>query len=159
MISQNHMPNKELTIERTFNAPIEKVWRAWTDSKELQKWWGPRGVTNPTCDFEAHAGGAIHIVMLAGKELGPLAGQEWPMTGSVKEVVVPERLVFTSNAIVNGKIILENLCTMTLEDADGKTKMTLHVVVTRAEPEAAGPLSGMEAGWTQSIDKLGELLA
>ena len=150
--------NTELTITRTFNASRSKVWKAWTDPAELEKWLGPRGVTNPTCEFDAQPGGLIHIVMLAGKELGPMAGQEWPMKGVVKEVMAPEKLVFTSEAIIDGKSILEHIATMTLEEDGEKTTMTLHIVVTKATPEAAGPLSGMKMGWTQSIDKLEELV-
>ena len=149
----------ELTIVRTLNASRERVWKAWTEPKELQVWWGPRGVTNPTCEFDARPQGAIHIVMLAGAELGPMAGQEWPMTGTVVEVDEPKKLVFDSTAIIDGKPILEHHATVTLEDEGDKTKMTLHIQVTRATPEAAGPLMGMEQGWTQSIDKLGEFVA
>ena len=61
---------RELTITRTFDAPRELVWKAWTDPKMLERWWGPRGVTNPTCEFDATKGGEIYIVMEAGKELG-----------------------------------------------------------------------------------------
>ena len=42
---------KELTITRTFDAPRDLVWKAWTDEKMVKKWWGPRGVTNPTCEW------------------------------------------------------------------------------------------------------------
>ena len=62
---------KELTITRIFDAPRDLVWKAWTDQKILQKWWGPKGVTNPICEWDARLGGNIYIVMLAGKELGP----------------------------------------------------------------------------------------
>ena len=149
---------RELTIERTFNAPLETVWRAWTDPAELQKWWGPRGVTNPTCEWQAEPGGKIYVVMLAGEALGELAGQEWPMDGQFKAVEAPNKLVFTSNALIGGRPILENQVTMTLEQIGGQTKMTLHVQVTKVTPEAEGPLSGMKEGWTQSIDKLSELV-
>lgn len=150
------MDREPLIMERLLDAPLERVWSAWTDQAELQKWWGPRGVTNPTCVWEARRGGRIDVVMLAGKELGPLAGQEWPMTGEFKEVEPKNRLVFASKAIVDGKPVLENLCTVTLEESDGKTKLTVKVVVTNATPEAEGPLSGMEIGWNQSLDKLTE---
>lgn len=148
----------ELTISRTFDASREKVWRAWTDPNELQKWWGPRGVTNSTCEWDATPGGNINIVMLAGASLGNLAGQEWPMRGTFREIVPQEKLVFTSQAIMDGKSILENLVTVTFAEHDGRTELTLHVVVTKVTPEAEGPLAGMQAGWTQSIDKLGELV-
>ena len=148
----------ELTIVRVLKASRERVWKAWTDPKELQAWWGPRGVTNATCEFDARPQGAIHIGMLAGAELGAFAGQEWPMTGTVVELDAPKKLVFSSTAIIDGKPILEHTATMTLEEEGEKTKMTLHIQVTRVTPEAAGPLMGMEAGWTQSIDKLEEFV-
>lgn len=146
--------NKELTLTRVFDAPREKVWKYWTDPKLLQQWWGPYGVTNPTCVWEAVPNGKINIVMLAGDELGPLNGQEWPMTGTIEQLQEPEKLVFTANAIQDGKAILEHRTTVTLVQQDGKTYMTVHIVVTMTTPEAAGPLQGMEQGWNQQLDKL-----
>jgi uncharacterized protein YndB with AHSA1/START domain len=151
--------NHRLTIKRQFDAPLERVWRAWTDPDELKKWWGPRGVTNPICEWEPIPGGTINIVMLAGHELGELAGQKWPMSGVFEEVVPRERLVFKSNAIMNDKPILESLVSVTFEESGSKTTMNLEIEVVMATAEAEGPLAGMKMGWTQSIDKLGELLS
>jgi uncharacterized protein YndB with AHSA1/START domain len=145
---------KDLTMTREFDARRELVWRAWTDPELLKEWWGPNGVTNPTCEWEARPGGKIHIVMLAGAELGPMAGQEWPMTGEIKEVDKPSRLVFTANALQDGRAILEHITTVTLEEEGNKTKMTVRVRVTMTTPEATGPLAGMEQGWNQQLDKL-----
>jgi uncharacterized protein YndB with AHSA1/START domain len=151
--------NKELIIIRIFDAPRDQVFQAWTDSKIISQWWGPNGVTNTVNALDARPGGAIDIVMLAGGVLGDMAGNEWPMLGTFKEVIAPEKLVYTSSAIVDNKPILECLNTVTFDEEDGKTKMTLHVVVTDAAPEAKGPLSGMKMGWTMSIDKLSKLLS
>lgn len=145
---------KELTLERTIDASLEIVWKYWTDQNLVQQWWGPNGVSNPTCVWEAKPNGTIHIVMLAGSELGPLAGQEWPMTGKFEEVVMPEKLVYTSSAIMNGKAVLETRTTVMFSEENGKTKMTVHIVVTMTTPEAEGPLQGMEMGWNQQLDKL-----
>lgn len=150
--------NRELTIVRVFNAPRELVFKAWTDPELLAKWWGPKGVTNPTCEWDARPGGAIDIVMLAGEELGELKGSEWPMTGTFQEVTQPEKIVYTSNAIMDNKPIIESLNTVTLEEQGDKTKLTLHIIVTKATAEAEGPLAGMEMGWGQSIDKLTKLV-
>ncbi len=150
--------NKELTLTRVFDAPRETVWKYWADASLIQKWWGPNGVTNPTCVWDAKPQGKIHIVMLAGKKLGPLAGQEWPMTGEFEELQEPEKLVFTANAIMNGKPILQHRTTVTLKEENNKTKMTVHIVVTMITPEAAGALKGMDMGWNQQLDKLGECL-
>lgn len=152
--------NKELTITRVFDAPRELVWKAWTDPKILEKWWGPRGVTNPVCEWNAKPGGNINIVMLAGKELGNFAGQKWPMTGTFKEVTPQSRIVYISNALDDVKnIMLEAETTVDFEELEKKTKMNLHVIVTKAdEKKAAFALQGMEMGWNQSIDKLQEEL-
>ncbi|HUD07156.1 MAG TPA: SRPBCC domain-containing protein [Candidatus Saccharimonadales bacterium] len=150
--------NRELTITRVFNAPREKVFKAWTDPSLVAKWWGPEGVTNPTCEWDAQPGGAIDVVMLAGEELGDLQGSKWPMKGVFQEVTSPEKLVYSSSAIMEGKPILDCLNTVTFEEDDAGTKMTLHIVVTKVTPEAEGPLAGMKMGWTQSIDKLARLL-
>lgn len=145
---------KELTLTRSFDADRETVWKYWTDPKLVQQWWGPTGVTNPTCEWDAVPQGKIHIVMLAGSELGPMAGQEWPMTGTFEELQKPEKIVFLSEAIMNGKSVLETRTIVTFEDENGKTKMTVHIEVTKTTPEAAGPLQGMEMGWNQQLDKL-----
>lgn len=145
---------KELTMTRTFDAPREVVFNAWTDPELVAQWWGPNGVTNPTCEWDAKPGGNIHIVMFAGQELGDFAGQEWPMTGQFKEVNSPEKLVYTANAIVNGKEVLQTLTTVTFTERESKTEITVHIQVTKTTPEAAGPLQGMEIGWMQQLDKL-----
>ncbi len=142
-----------------FDAPRESVWKAWTDPKTLKRWWGPKGVTNPVCTWDARPEGKIDIVMLAGKELGSFAGQRWPMKGTFREVTPQSRLVYTSEAIDDVKdILLKTETTVELTGTGGKTEMRLHIVVTKAGPKAEFALQGMEAGWTQSIDKLEEEL-
>ena len=149
---------KELTLTRTFDAPKEAIWKYWTTPKLIQMWWGPKGVSNPTCVWDVKVGGEIHIVMLAGKDLGPFAGQEWPMTGKFLEVAEPTKLIFTSQAIMYNKPILETRVSMLLTEEDSKTVMTIYIVVTKTTPEAEGALAGMEAGWNQQLDKLVEMI-
>ena len=152
-------PKRALTLTRIFGAPRETVWKAWTDPIELAKWWGPNGVTNPECKVDARVGGNIRIVMLAGPELGPLAGRRWPMDGEVVELTEPERLVFSNNAVTeDGRLLIEGTTTVTLADEDGTTRLTLHVEATGIAPEAPRMLDGMVAGWTQSVEKLGVLV-
>jgi uncharacterized protein YndB with AHSA1/START domain len=150
---------KELTITRVFNASRERVWRAWTDPTELANWWGPRGVTNPICNVDLRVGGMIHVVMLAGPELGPFAGQRWPMKGTFTEITPPEKLVFNNQAVdEQNNLLIGGVTTVILEEDNGKTTMTLHVTAKAAVPQASQMIEGMEAGWTQSIDKLREML-
>lgn len=150
--------SKELTLERTYDAPRDLVWKAWTDPKLVAQWWGPDGVTNQVNEWSTQPEGKLDLVMIAGEELGKMAGQKWPMNGEFKEVEEPSTLSFTGNAIVNGKEVMRHLTTVTLEEQDGKTHMTVHIQVIKTTPEAAGPLAGMEMGWNQQLDKLGEFL-
>ena len=152
-------PIKEFTITRTFDAPRELVWKAWTDQKLIQKWWGPRGVTNPTCEWDARSGGKINIVMLAGKELGQFEGMKWPMNGVFREVTPQSRIVFSGNALDEVQdILLESLVTVDFEAIGQKTRMNLRFEVTKATAKAEFAIKGAEAGWNQQIDKLAEML-
>jgi uncharacterized protein YndB with AHSA1/START domain len=140
---------RELTIIRVLNAPRERVFKAWTDPKELAQWWGPKGFTNPVCEVDLKPGGALRIVMRAPD------GGEYPMKGIFREIVPPSRLVFTNIAVdKDGNHIIEGLTTVTFADEGGKTKLTLHTSGVAMVDYAAAYLQGMEAGWTQSLEKL-----
>lgn len=144
---------RELTITRVLNAPRERVFKAWTDSKELAQWWGPKGFTNPVCEVDLKPGGALRIVMRAPD------GAEYPMQGVFREIVPPSRLVFTNIAVdKDGNHIIEGLTTVTFDEAGGKTKLTLQTRGVAVVDYAAAYLNGMEAGWTQSLEKLEALV-
>jgi uncharacterized protein YndB with AHSA1/START domain len=155
MSAQPGAGKREAVITRIFDAPRDLVFKAWTDPKHVAQWWGPKCFTNPVCELDARPGGAIRIDMR-----GP-DGVVYPMKGVFREIVPPERLVFTSSTFENeeGNPQLEAIHTVTFEDQDGKTKLTLHAVVTKAGPGTEMALSGMEQGWSQSFDKLAELLS
>ena len=155
-MTQTAARQQELTLTRTFDAPRHLVFRAWTDPTQLARWWGPKDWTIPTCEIDARPGGRLRIVMH-----GPDPWGDNPMEGEFREVVEPQRLVFSSTAIpdANGRPQLETLNTITFDDLDGRTRVTAHIVVVRSTPEVAGALAGMEAGWNQQLDKLAALLA
>jgi uncharacterized protein YndB with AHSA1/START domain len=145
---------KELTLTRVFDAPRELVFKAWTNPELMARWFGPHIFTIPVCQLDVRPGGAILIHMR-----GP-DGVDYPLTGIFHEIVQPERIVFSSSAVMDesGKPQLETLSTVTFAEENGKTKMTLHVLVVKASPLAEGPLSGMAEGWTQSLEKLTDML-
>jgi len=144
---------RELQITRVFDAPVEAVWKAWTDAKQLAQWWGPREFTNPVCEIDARPGGKIYIEMK-----GP-DGTVYPMNGAFQEISPPNRLVFTSAALdENGKPVLEVLTTVTFEKLDGKTKLILKASVTKVIGIGYAYLEGMEDGWSQSLDRLAEIV-
>jgi uncharacterized protein YndB with AHSA1/START domain len=145
---------REITITRVFDAPRAVVFKAWTDARQVAQWWGPKGFTNPVCEIDARIGGAIRIDMRSPD------GRTFPMKGEFREVVAPERLVFTNIAVDEaGNHIIEGLTTVTFATEGGKTRMTLHTRGKAIADYAAAYLQGMEMGWTGSIDKLQALLA
>jgi len=150
----------ELVITRIFDAPRELVWQAWTDPKQLVKWWGPKNFTAPAAKIDLRVGGKYLNCMRSPE------GQDYWTTGIYREVVPPERLVYTDSfADADGNVVpgshyglgedfpLEMLVTVTFEDVAGKTKMTLkHVGL----PESMSDMT--RTGWNESFDKLAESL-
>jgi uncharacterized protein YndB with AHSA1/START domain len=149
---------RELVIERIFDAPRELVWRAWTQPEFVMRWWGPKGYTTPSCKIDLRVGGTFFYCMRSPE------GQDFWATGVYREIVEPERIVCTdsfadeegnvvpaSHYGMPGDIPLEMLITVTFEEYEGKTRMTLrHVGLPEAIEGDAG------TGWNESFDKLAE---
>jgi uncharacterized protein YndB with AHSA1/START domain len=145
-------PHHELTLTRTFDAPRELVYAAFTDANHLTQWFGPRGFSIARCVSEAHPGGRLEIDMRKESD-----GQIYPMRGEYLEVDPPARFVtFTSGQLEGGA---RN--TFTFVEVDGKTQLTMHVhVLQKTDLEIVRPfLEGMKGGWQQSYEKLDAYLA
>jgi len=144
---------RELTISRMFDAPRDLVFKMWTDPTHMAQWWGPHCFTNPICNLDARPGGAILIHMR-----GP-DGVIYPMSGVFREIIAPERLAFTAVAQDQaGNPLLESETTVVFEEHGGKTKVTVHARAVGIAPVAPQMLAGMEAGWTQSLERLDALV-
>ncbi len=142
-----------VTLTRVFDAPRALVWKAWTDPKMMAQWFGPRGFTTPVCELDVRVGGALRIVMR-----GP-DGNDYPMKGVFRDVAPPERLVFTNIATDrDGKHLLEGETAVTFVEKDDKTTLTMKAHAVGLVSIAPQMLAGMEAGWTQTIDKLQDLV-
>jgi uncharacterized protein YndB with AHSA1/START domain len=145
---------REFTITHEFAAKRELVFEAWTDARHLAQWWGPRGFTNPVCEWDAKPGKAIRVVMR-----GP-NGVDYPMGGEFREIAAPERLVFTSGALdEKGDLLFEFLHTVTFKEQNGKTTVTILSRVLKTTAGTDKYIDGFEAGMTQSLGRLVEHLA
>ena len=154
--TSGHAPSTEwdLVMTREFDAPRELVFKVWTETKHVGQWWGPKGFTNPVCEMDVRAGGSIRIHMRAPD------GVVYPMIGVFEEIAPPERLVFMSSALDDkGNSMFDVLSTVSFAAHGGKTTLTLQLRVIKATAAAPQYLKGMEMGWTQSLDRLGEYLA
>ena len=144
----------DVTIERTVDAPRERVWEAWTDPDQVAQWWGPEGFTVPRCELDVRPGGAFHVDMQAPD------GTVYPDAGEILEVDPPERLVLVSRAFEDedGNPHLETRSTVTFEANGDRTHLALEAEVISATPDVEDALGGMEMGWSQSFEKLEEFL-
>jgi uncharacterized protein YndB with AHSA1/START domain len=155
-----------LVIERTFDAPRELVWRAWTDPEQVKKWWGPKDFTAPVVKHDFRVGGKWLYAMQSASFND---GRPIWATGVYREIIEPERIVMTdsfadedgnivpaSHYAMEGEFPLEMLITVTFEDAgSGKTRLTIRHEGLPAGEQAAGA----NVGWNESLDKLTEALA
>jgi uncharacterized protein YndB with AHSA1/START domain len=147
-------PRVEVTLTRIFDAPRDVVWKAWTDPTLLARWWGPKGFSNPVCEADVRVGGKILIHMQAPD------GTVHPMTGTFDEVAEPECLVFRAVPVDrNGAALLESLTTVTFHDLGGKTKVIVHASAAPLQPIGIEMLKGMDMGWSQSLERLAQLVA
>lgn len=145
------LTDRRVTLTRSFDAPRELVFHAWTDPEHVSKWWGPHGFTIPVCELDVRPGGEIRIHMQ-----GP-DGTVYPMLGEYLEILEPERLVFKTTALdAEGAHLFEGLNVVTFAEENGRTTMTVEARVTRSTPEAAPYLEGMEIGWTQQMERLSQ---
>jgi uncharacterized protein YndB with AHSA1/START domain len=152
----------ELTISRVFDAPRERVWKAWTDPELVKRWWGPKNFTAPVSTIDLRVGGTYLACMRSAE------GRDYWSTGVYREIDPLKRLVFTDSfADGNGTVVpashygmpgdwpLELLVTVTFEERGGTTAMLLkHAGIP------AGEMSDLtRAGWNESFDKLAARLA
>ena len=146
----------DILINRVFDLPISKVWRAWTEAEEFKKWWGPKDFTCPSSKMEAKVGGK-YLNCMRGPD-----GKEYWSTGVVKELIPERKLVVTDNFSdekgnikpasdygVPGNWPKELLITVYLEEADGATKLKLR---HQGIPDEAR--EDCIKGWNESLDKL-----
>ena len=144
---------RRVVLSRLFEAPRELVYRMWTEPEHMARWWGPACFTNPVCELDVRPGGALRIVMRAPD------GTEYPMVGTFREVVPPERLVLLTFALDGEENpLLENLISVTFAEEGERTKLTVEAEAVGFVPIAAQMLAGMEEGLSQSLVRLAELL-
>lgn len=138
-----------LTIIRTFDAPRELVWEAWTKAEHALHWWGPKHHPATDIAWDARVGGRWRNC-LREVETGNLFWHG----GVFREVVRPERLVFTFVWEESGERGMETLITVNFAERNGKTEMTLHQTPFQSITER----DGHDEGWNSTFDRLAEYL-
>ena len=141
----------ELTLEikRVLAAVPSVVFRAFSDSGELAKWWGPAGFATPSLEFHPRVGESYRI------EMQPPEGDPFYLTGKFREVDPPARLVYTFVWEDPDPDDVETLVALSFRDLGESTEIVL--AQGSFKTEARRELH--RAGWTDSFDKLEALLS
>lgn len=149
---------RELVLTRTFDAPRELVFAAYSSCEHLRNWWGPRSWPMAECSMDFRVGGVWHYCLR-----GPNEGDESWGRAVFTEIVEPERIAYTdafsdADGAVNEEMpITEG--SVDLEDVAGRTRLTMRAVYPSADELKAVLDMGMEAGITETLDRLDEHLA
>jgi uncharacterized protein YndB with AHSA1/START domain len=140
----------ELLITHVFNAPRALVFEAWTKPEHMARWAGPHGFTASDGVMDVRPGGRHRACLHA-----PDGTLHW-VSGVYREVVAPERLVFTHAwDDDSGKPGPETLITITFTEQGGKTLMTFK----QTGFTSVASRDGHADGWSQAFQRLETLLA
>jgi uncharacterized protein YndB with AHSA1/START domain len=154
-------------LTRSFAAPRDLVWKAWSEAGQMQTWWGPKGCTIEVANFEFRPGGFFHYAM------------QFPDTPAMwgrflyREIAEPERIVWLNSFSNEGcgitrapfaqEVPLEIHNEVTLTEQDGKTLLALRSFPHGASEAEIGTFDGMfasmEQGFGGTFDQLSEHLA
>lgn len=140
----------EVTLSRVFDAPRALVYQTVTDPALMGQWWGPAYLTTQVEHYDVHVGGEWRMIQ------SDADGNTYAFHGEFREVVPPERLVYTF--IFEGAPEHEVIETMHLEDLNGKTRLTTTDVFATAEALEGMVMSGMESGAVESMERLAILV-
>jgi uncharacterized protein YndB with AHSA1/START domain len=153
----HNVPRDAVVIERSFDAPVDLIWRMWTDPEHFRAWYGPDGASIPVAKMDVRVGGTRLVCMEMDTSGSPT--QMW-FSGEYLEVVENERLVYTesmsdekgnvsspSNAGMPEGHPTTTEVRVVLEDLGGRTKM----VMTHAGVPAESPGA---IGWAMAFGKL-----
>ncbi len=144
------LSNRTLTIERTFNAPIQLVWDAWTRPEHLSNWWGPKGMETLVVTHKLEVGGQWKFIMQMPN------GSEFVAEGEYEVIEPPKKLITSANF----RPMTEGVTMEILLEADGeRTKFTFNVIHPTEEYCKQQEAMGFYNGWGSTFDRLDELLA
>ena len=142
---------REISISRVFDAPRELVFEAWTDPEQVVQWWGPFGFTTTIHEMDVRPSGVWRFVMH-----GP-DGTDYDNRVVFEEVVKPVRLVYRHGGGEENDI-KEFHVTVTFDEDEGKTRLTLRLVAeSPAERDRMVEFGALEGG-KQTLERLAEYL-
>jgi uncharacterized protein YndB with AHSA1/START domain len=144
--------DRELVIERTYDAPARLLFEAWRKPEHLMKWFGPVGWPLTLCEVDFRVGGKWRFAMT-----GASGKQNTPFGGTYLEIVPNKKIVFDNTFEAPGAETM--IMTITFEEKGGRTKLTHHTLFGSVAMKAAHVGAGFVAGTNSGLDQLGDVLA
>jgi uncharacterized protein YndB with AHSA1/START domain len=142
---------REVRIERVFEAPRDRVFALMTDPELIPHWWGPRSTSATVDTMDVRTGGRWRFAVVDSD------GRETGFQGAYREVTPPERIVQTFEwEGMPGHVAVE---TATFEDLGDRTRLVTVSVFHTTEERDGMLASGMESGMQETYERLDELLA
>lgn len=139
----------EFSITRTFDAPRELVWRAWTDESELAQWLRPFGVSTDSVSFDVRVGGQYSYTMTNDE-----TGEKFPTGGTFLQVEPQDRLVLTWGE-PGASVDTAPVMTLTFTPQGERTELVLHLRGYDGKPGDGFVYDG----WDEGLTNLGRHLA
>ena len=159
---------KPFIIQRTFHAPREQVWEAWSERDQLTQWFGPKGATMTTANMDFREGGSFHYCLRINEKM-----EMWGKF-AYREIVPPEKITWLNSfSDKDGGLVrhpfskapwpLQMLTEVMFAESGGKTTVTVKSAPFEATEEerqtfvsASGSIS---LGWKGTFEQLAEYLA
>jgi uncharacterized protein YndB with AHSA1/START domain len=143
---------REIHIEREFDAPRDRVFALYTDPELIPQWWGPRGTTAEVIEMDVRTGGDWKFAVHNSD------GSQTGFRGTFREVTAPERIVQTFEWDgMPGYVSVDSAEFIDL--GDGRTKMVCTSLFHTNEERDGMLGSGMEGGMNETYQRFDELLA
>lgn len=141
--------NRTVTIERTFNAPINLVWEAWTKPEHIAHWWGPKGMAIEIIEHNFTPGGHWKYTM-------PMPdGNEFISEGTYSEIIEMKKIVTSADF----KPMTEGVTLEMHFEANGdQTNFTFKVIHATEEYKIQQEKMGIYNGWGSAFDRLESFL-
>ena len=139
--------DREILIIRAFAAPREVLFEAWTKPEHLAHWWDPSSERLASCDIDLRPNGTFRFVP---------RGAMPPFIGTYREIVPPERLVFSTVVAPSGE---ESIGTLLFEERDGGTILRLTIACASQADRDALLQMRIDAGTLQTLENLNEYVA
>jgi len=142
--------DREISMTRVFNAPARVLFDVWTKPEHVRKWYGVRQTTVTVCDIDLRVGGAWRWVVTRN-------GMEVAFSGVFRQIDPPRRLQRTE--VFEAMPGAESLVTLTFNEKDGQTTLTLNMLFKSKQDRDVALKSGMELGIKECFQKIDDLVA